>query len=253
MIWFTLITFLLIQKSSIEALYLNDKSIAKQNRVLLYKVNDDQSIYIIDKLNKLSFINNKNEFNIKTIDFDVNNNKHEIQQLDLLYAENDYMLVGSINKVYNISLNDLENRKIESDWSTNLDLVKHRTVLDCDRKRNPYECNNYIKTAIPFKDKNLLLTCGTNMNKPFCRKQIEHKFESNFLLPQFLQLPKSFHIRTQNIPAFDYSQSIYFFHSQLPSQDIYKQNYVISNTNNDIQFTELIKTPLGVIKSKKEK
>jgi hypothetical protein len=103
------------------------------------------------------------------------------------------------------------------------------------------------------------------MNKPFCRKQQltqkqSQEFQvndalngnviikpSNFLIPQLLQTPKSFHINTQNIPPFEYSDAIYFFHSQSPSQDVYKQKYEF--VNSDIQFNELTKTPIGAIKS----
>lgn len=57
--------------------------------------------------------------------------------------------------------------------------------------------------------------------------------------------------KTQNIPAYAYQGSIYFFHSNLQTQNIFKQNYEFNQARNgEMAFTELVKTPLGAIKSK---
>ncbi len=258
---FIIISLILVQVSPLNAVTQHQRH---HRRILLYKINDEQSIYIIDKMNKIAVFVDTKHNNIKNndqlIDF---KSKNELQQqhqqrLTLLNSNSNYMLIGGINRVYNVSLNDLNEYQIRSDWS--IDLETHsKTIIDCtnnnnNNNNNLYQCFNYIKVGVPLLNESLLITCGTNMNKPFCRKQQQQSdnFLANFPLPQMLQScnqkssQKPFN--TQNIPAFDYAQSIYFFHSQLPSQDVYKQKYISSN--GDVQFTELIKTPIGAIKSK---
>jgi hypothetical protein len=127
---------------------------------------------------------------------------------------------------------------------------------------NPFECDNYIRGSVPLNNKNLIVTCGTNANQPYCRKYTLNKSKNAFeyntkkgnllFTPPLIQIPKSLSINTQNIAPFSYQDSIYFFHSYSQAQDIYKQNfrYVKAEDGNDVQFGDLIKTPLGAIKSK---
>lgn len=108
----------------------------------------------------------------------------------------------------------------------------------------------------------VLITCGTNMNKPYCRKSSLNEKQqqrsaddsnmilnsNNFALPQLLQVPRSYQINTQNVAPYAYSDAVYYFHSQSPSQDIYKQRYELDQ-NGQLMFNELTKTPIGAIKS----
>ena len=257
-----LVIFVLLIQNSIQ---MSTSQITDSNRlILLYKKNADQSIYMIDKLNKLSTLDGSLNLNrIQTINKN-SDSQQTPEQLTVLNLNHNHMLVGSINKAFNVSLENFNDQSVQNkEILTSVEY--HKQLVECGQKQNAYECSNYIKVGIEIKknDKSVLITCGTNMNKPFCRKQhlnnsSQPELElnqnrvpirsNNFLIPQFLQVPKSFQINTQNIPAFDFSEAIYFFHSQLPSQDIYKQKYEF--VDNDIQFNELIKTPIGAIKSK---
>ena len=108
----------------------------------------------------------------------------------------------------------------------------------------------------------MIVACGTNANQPTCRKYKLNRTNNEFeydnktgnlsFTPSWIQIPKSLNLNTQNIPPFRYEKSIYFFHSYFQTQDIYKQNfrYVKTIDGNDVQFGDLIRTPLGALKSK---
>ncbi len=126
---------------------------------------------------------------------------------------------------------------------------------------------NYIRGSIPLLDNSLVIACGTNFNQPYCRKytlnkstnlleygrslslKMENKYirENVNFKPQPLQITETFS-HTQNIPPFSYGNNIFYFHSSLQSQDIFKQNFVVDSKENII-LSDLITTPQGAILS----
>lgn len=192
--------------------------------ILLYKINQDKSIYIQDNLNKISYVNKNNENNIQNDDM-----------FSLLYNNEKYLLLGSINKILNYS--------IENEFK----------LLNTINFTNQF--SNYVKVGIPLEDEEensirILISCAaSNMNKAICRKQSLEINSIIYTQPSLYQIPKSIQ-NTQNIAAFAYSNSIYYFHSHSQTQDIYKQNYNLNKQTNDVEFNQLIRTPLGAIKSK---
>ena len=117
------------------------------------------------------------------------------------------------------------------------------------------ECDNYIRGSVPLLDSHLMITCGTNSNQPYCRKFTLNnksgyvsggKLKDNVSFkPQPVQTAETFS-NTQNIPPFNYMNSIYYFHASLQSQDIYKQNYLFDSNQNFV-LSDLIQTPQGAI------
>ena len=113
-------------------------------------------------------------------------------------------------------------------------------------------------------DGNLMIACGTNFNQPYCRKYTLNKSTQQLaygvnssnktssklvnLKPQPIQMTETFS-STQNIPPYSYDNSIYYFHSSLQSQDIFKQNFLVDSKENVI-LNELITMPQGAILSK---
>jgi len=109
-----------------------------------------------------------------------------------------------------------------------------------------------------------MIACGTNFNQPYCRKytlnKSTHALEyggggSNKLMrdnvnfkPQPIQMTETFS-STQNIPPYSYGNSVFYFHSSLQSQDVFKQNFLIDSKEN-VFLKELITTPQGAILSK---
>jgi hypothetical protein len=188
---------------------------------------------------------------------------HDERQIDpdfrFLFSNEDYLLIGSKNRLLNYSLSQLSPRedkiKISVDWNS-----ESKSEIEC-KGQNPKTCN-IISTAIPLNrdffnnQSNTLLMCGYAINQAVCRSystfisndstnidfkptgklfRMPYLYQSNFLSP------------TQNIPPFAYANSFYFFHSYAQVQDIYKQNY--ANANGELQLGDVIKTPLGAIKS----
>jgi hypothetical protein len=185
-----------------------------------------------------------------------NTNKKLIDpNFKLLFTNDEYLLISSKNRLLNYSLSQTsvkeEQIKSSINWNT-----ESRLEVDC-KGQNPKTCNN-INTAIPLinDETSTLLVCGNAINQPVCRSYsksagndstiTEFKLKGKlFLMPHLYQ--SNFLSPTQNIPPFAYSNSLYFFHSYSQVQDIYKQNYV--KPNGEIQLGDLIKTPLGAIKS----
>jgi hypothetical protein len=113
-------------------------------------------------------------------------------------------------------------------------------------------------------DGKLMIACGTNFNQPYCRKYTLNKSTQQLdygvnasnktssklvnFKPQPIQMTETFS-STQNIPSFSYENSIYYFHSSLQSQDIFKQNFLVDSQENVI-LNELITMPQGAILSK---
>ncbi len=78
------------------------------------------------------------------------------------------------------------------------------------------------------------------MENKYIRENVNFK-------PQPLQITETFS-HTQNIPPFSYGNNIFYFHSSLQSQDIFKQNFVVDSKENII-LNDLITTPQGAILS----
>lgn len=91
----------------------------------------------------------------------------ELDDFRLLLAEDDSMLVGARNTVYNISMVTLEaNSAIE--WSPE---QSHIDVCQ-KRQKSLSECQNYIRVLVKKAPKELYM-CGTNAFKPICRTYMQ--------------------------------------------------------------------------------
>lgn len=105
-----------------------------QRNLLLYKINEEKSIYIVDKMRRISIdeiLAEKSSKNLRNLSQKFSNfelsiyflsilmlfskgtfepswrGSNEKQEYSLLYSTNDYVLIGGLNSLYNISLNDL--------------------------------------------------------------------------------------------------------------------------------------------------
>lgn len=187
-----------------------------------------------------------------------NTNTRQIDpDFKLLYSNEEYLLISSKNRLLNYSLSQIISKEKQIKPSINWN-TESKLEVECNGQ-NLKTCNS-INTAIPLTkdDTETMLVCGNAMNQPVCRSYSKSTSNDStntgfnlkgkvFLMPHLYQ--SNFLSPTQNIPPFAYSNSFYFFHSYSQVQDIYKQNYV--NTNGDIQLGDLIKAPLGAIKSKR--
>ncbi|CAF0811059.1 unnamed protein product [Brachionus calyciflorus] len=195
-----------------------------QKSFLLYKVNDLESIYILDKSNKLVIDDQKLDFPFKI--FDQNG-------LSYLYSDDKYILLGQVNQVLNISLKTEHLDKIKINFEKSL------TISDRD---------NQIKVGIPISSSPLnvsLITCGANEAK--CR--IDNKIIDNLYTLHIMQSnnPTNNKINNQNIAPFSHLNSIYFFHSNSQVTDMFKQNYLIDT--NEIDVRKMTRLPPGAIKN----
>lgn len=218
--------------------------------ILLYHVNSNESVKIIDKRNRISYLN-KHEDN-SAIEF--HSETSDLPKLyNLLFYNQDYMLVGTRERVLNITLSDLNADQAlnDLDWkSRNIYRLEClETKLDSTEKIL-FTCHNYISAAIELN--NSLITCGTNASIPFCRKYNSntHELLYEFKQPQISALNRitsNNYLDAQQIPPFFEDESIYFVNSGSYTIEPTINKQVIYND----RFSTLIKTPKGALKNAK--
>lgn len=202
------------------------------DKIPFYRENDQTSVYIYNKLNSKFSINDLNVPETQTIDnnYDLleDEDKTGDSMYSLLYSDESTFLVGAKNRLFNLSMK-------------NLFIDNQPKIKWANKCQNGIKCENFIQGSIPVSD--MMITCGTNSNRPYCRKYDSNlaTFENLNFAKQPLQ-PNS--QQQQHIPPFAYSNSIYYFHSSLQSQDIYKQNF---DLNSGLNLNSLIQTPPGAI------
>lgn len=83
----------------------------------------------------------------------------------ILDKDDNSILVGAKNTVYNITLNGLiENQKQRIEWQSS---DAHRELCALKGKQE-IDCQNYIRVFAKINDNKIML-CGTNSYKPLCR------------------------------------------------------------------------------------
>ena len=84
------------------------------NKILLYQVSSEESLRIIDKANRISVLDNKQ----LTEAFDpAETNKQDWPHLyALLHSTDSYMLIGTRNALFNISLSNLNSQLKVNFW-----------------------------------------------------------------------------------------------------------------------------------------
>ena len=70
--------------------------------------------------------------------FDKRSNSQQTpEQLTVLHSDERYMLVGSINKAFNISLDDLSHTSVDNgEISSTAELSKQKQTFECNQKLN---------------------------------------------------------------------------------------------------------------------
>ena len=150
--------------------------------------------------------------------------------ISLVYANDRYVLVGQVDKIYNISsAGDFEKILIEN----------KQTVMKIDCT-NAYDCKNYIRAAFTIEQDKNLVTCGTTD----LQCQFKDRLISNLSPKQLIQ----YKVKNNNIAPFTYANSVYFFHSTTKIWDMFKQEYAFNGI--DVVFKEVIRLPAGAIKGK---
>lgn len=101
--------------------------------------------------------------NVTTVKF--NGNSSFPEHFTILYEDNDSILLGGRNTVYNLSIFDFsEKKELRFKWTSS---VPHYQLCLLKGKAED-DCQNYIRIMkIAGPDK--LLICGTNSYKPLCR------------------------------------------------------------------------------------
>ena len=113
-----------------------------------------------------------------------------------------------------------------------------------------------------LNDENHLIVCGTNSGQSFCRRfkqenesyQLKNEFQKPSLI-QMTKLTSNNLINSHHVPAFKHDDSIYFFNygSFTQEPNIFKQQLSTEapdeSTYMPFQFTQLVKTPRGSLKS----
>lgn len=249
-------------------------------QTLLYYVTNEESLNTIDKMNKVSLLfNNDNyksdflstveTFNDEKLLTDDSSKSSAPKLYSLLYAQSDYMLIGTKSRLINISLSSINSMKNKFlFWPQSSANSKSKTKSDCLTSKSS-SCQNYIRTAVPlniYQDNELestLIVCGTNSSQPFCRKyNVSSKADDDdddyftlseeFQSPQFYlhnKMSKNNKFDSQNmIPAFSHnSESIYFVNPGSFTQEPSINKQVI--LKNSKFSSKLVKTPRGALKN----
>lgn len=83
----------------------------------------------------------------------------------VLSMDDDSVLIGAKNNVYNLSLARLnENRESRIEWTSN-EAISEMCLL---KGKNNSDCQNYIRIYARVSERQVML-CGTNSFKPMCR------------------------------------------------------------------------------------
>lgn len=83
----------------------------------------------------------------------------------ILSMDDDSVLIGAKNNVYNLSLARLkENRDNRIEWTSN-EAISEMCLL---KGKNNSDCQNYIRIYARVSERQVML-CGTNSFKPMCR------------------------------------------------------------------------------------
>lgn len=83
----------------------------------------------------------------------------------VLHQDENYILLGGRNNIYNLSIFDLtENKDSRIEWLSS----EAHSQLCLLKGKGEDDCQNYIRILTPVAPGELL-TCGTNSYKPLCR------------------------------------------------------------------------------------
>lgn len=107
------------ESSSIGNVQLNRNDIVGRN-LLLYKLSEDKAIYIVDKMRKIALDDRSSTFGQD------GGGESSDQEFSLLYSNDDYMLIGALDALYNISISgDLNNPAILNKVNIVITLIKY--------------------------------------------------------------------------------------------------------------------------------
>lgn len=215
-------------------------------KILMYHVTDNESIEIIDKSNKVSFTDGQRNH----ADFKPDSKNQLPNHYKLLFSNSDYMIIGTKDKVLNISFVDLQKSSQSKDLAPWVSKT-HENESRCksasfNSKEQLYHCNNYITAFIQLK--NSMIQCGTNAGLSSCRQYTGSVHSHEFQNPQLsavYRITSNNYMDVHQIPPFLSEDSIYYIHSgsYIAESTINKQ------IMNDEKFDTLIQTPKGALKS----
>lgn len=222
---------------------------------LLYHISSNESLRILDKQSRMSFLSNGNNI---AVHFDANHSQDNLPNLySLLFANDQYMLVGTLERVLNISLSDLTVNSGHGEilWKTNPKFINNCRgfKLSSSSSKLLYKCRNYIRGVVYLN--NTLIMCGTNSSMPYCQRYngVSGGLIGEFNQPQLSTLKRissNNYLDVDQAPVFEVDRAVYFVNAG---------SYTIEPTINKMAsgymmgtepYARLIKTPKGALKSK---
>ncbi|KAL1492772.1 hypothetical protein ABEB36_010971 [Hypothenemus hampei] len=96
------------------------------------------------------------------------NSSNHLDYFTVLYQDEYSILLGGRNRIYNLSIFDLSERKdSEIFWPS----LEHHNQMCLLKGKSEVECQNYIRLLFKISPGRLLV-CGTNSFKPLCRNYV---------------------------------------------------------------------------------
>ncbi len=230
---------------------------AKQSR-LLYHISANESIKVIDNQSRLSFIHSQHRH--KSLTFDSLLTSSQLRQpniYSLLYSTDTYMLIGTYERLLNISFNDL---KVDTTRKQVIWRSRPNSGNECEAKvknaddKLMYLCSNYIRGVVKVNKR--LVVCGTNGSVPFCRRYYEGgELSDEFQQPQLSSLKRvtnNNYMDVDETAPFAHEDAVYFVNSG---------SYTLEPTINKLPnwgsleirsnpLARLVTTPKGALKSR---
>lgn len=120
---------------------------------------------------------------------------NETKGIEVLLRDEDSLLLGAKNSVFNISLETLEGRRIIT-WAPS---AEDESACK-EQGRTDDQCQNYIK-LLAHRDNNELLVCGTNAFNPSCHTYYTDNNATSFIIGGDSGIAKVSYSRTHKSTA----------------------------------------------------
>ncbi len=225
---------------------------------LLYHINSNESIRVIDKQSRVSLTQGGSAYQSTTFNPpDAIQSSNQPKLYSLLYSNEFYMLIGTYEHLLNISLDELK-----ADYDHNqvswLSNPIYRKDCELNSKRSDdklmYKCGNYIRGVVELNE--TLIVCGTNNSLPFCQRYSDGKLTDEFQQPQLNSLTRitsNNYMDVDETAPFVYAESVYFVNSGSYTIEptINKLPTVNWETSVSNPVAKPVKTPKGALKSRK--
>ncbi len=229
----------------------------KHSRIL-YHISPNQSIQVIDNQSHLYFTSSHTDLHksLKSTVFKnfLSSDLNKPNIYSLLHFTDTCMLIGTYERLLNISFNDLKvnTEQNQITWST-----RRSETNECDSTKLKnlddkimYMCSNYIRGVVVLNQR--LVVCGTNGSVPYCRGYSEGKLNDEFQQPQLNSLKRvtdNNYLDVDETAPFIHQDSLYFVNSGSYTLEPTINKLVDWGLSDLESFGKLVKTPKGALKS----